>query len=324
MNWRYLLPYAAILALAAATAWYLHGASLPVLDPKGPVGAAELRVMIITVLLCAIVVVPVFILLFYFAWKYRAGNTATHVDHSPDWDHDNWVAETIWWLVPAAIIAFLAVLAWQSSYALDPYKPLASAAPPLTVQVVALDWKWLFIYPEQGIASVNLVEFPADVPVRFELTADAPMNSFWVPSLGGQIMVMPGMQTQLNLMASRVGDYQGASANISGGRHSIDMCAHFGQRTYGTWCSVSTSGNERIADWTVFVSRTTRSALCAYRVAESAQTFSHSNRRATSTPTMSTSRSIANPSRIDAAGENSGSSMPRSFANATAAAAASA
>jgi len=216
MNWRYLLPYAAILALAAATAWYLHGASLPVLDPKGPVGAAELRVMIITVLLCAIVVVPVFILLFYFAWKYRAGNTATHVDHSPDWDHDNWVAETIWWLVPAAIIAFLAVLAWQSSYALDPYKPLASAAPPLTVQVVALDWKWLFIYPEQGIASVNLVEFPADVPVHFELTADAPMNSFWVPSLGGQIMVMPGMETQLNLMASGVGDFSGSSANISG------------------------------------------------------------------------------------------------------------
>ncbi|HEX7651238.1 MAG TPA: COX aromatic rich motif-containing protein [Candidatus Paceibacterota bacterium] len=216
MNRRYLLPYIAVLALAVATVWYLHGAHLPVLEPAGPVAAAELRVMVITTLLCAIVVIPVFVLLFYFAWKYRAGNTATNVDHRPDWDHDNWIAETLWWLVPAAIIACLAVLAWRSSYALDPYKPLDSDAPALTIQVVALDWKWLFIYPEQGIASVNLVEFPADVPVRFELTADAPMNSFWVPSLGGQIMVMPGMQTQLNLMASRVGDYQGASANISG------------------------------------------------------------------------------------------------------------
>jgi len=105
---------------------------------------------------------------------------------------------------------------WQSAHQLDPYKPLPSVNPPLTVEVVALDWKWLFIYPAQGVASVNLLEIPQNVPIHFELTADAPMNSFWIPSLGGQIMVMPGMETQLNLLANKAGSYNGFSGNISG------------------------------------------------------------------------------------------------------------
>jgi cytochrome o ubiquinol oxidase subunit 2 len=104
----------------------------------------------------------------------------------------------------------------QSSNALDPYKPLRSNVPAITIDVVALDWKWLFIYPEQGIASVNLVEFPENTPIHFYLTADAPMNSFWVPQLAGQIMVMPGMTTQLNLAATQLGDFNGFSGNISG------------------------------------------------------------------------------------------------------------
>jgi cytochrome o ubiquinol oxidase subunit 2 len=114
------------------------------------------------------------------------------------------------------IVAVLGVIAWQSSNALDPYKPLQSNMPTITIDVVALDWKWLFIYPQQGIASVNLVEFPENTPIHFYLTADAPMNSFWVPQLAGQIMVMPGMTTQLNLAASRTGDFNGFSGNISG------------------------------------------------------------------------------------------------------------
>jgi len=190
--------------------------NIPVLDPQGPVALLELHVMIITVVLCAIVVVPVFFLLFYFAWRYRAGSPRASALHLPDWDHDNLAAEFSWWLVPTIIIVVLAIIAWQSTHALDPYKPLAADVPPMEIDVVALDWKWLFIYPAQGIASINKVEFPAGTPVHFYLTADAPMNSFWIPALAGQIMVMPGMTTQLNVMADHPGTYAGMSANISG------------------------------------------------------------------------------------------------------------
>jgi cytochrome o ubiquinol oxidase subunit 2 len=108
------------------------------------------------------------------------------------------------------------VVTWNSSHNLDPYKPLASNVKPLTIQVVALQWKWLFIYPEQGIATVNFAQIPEDVPINFEITSDAPMNSFWIPQLGGQIYAMPGMSTKLHLMAEEPGDYRGSSANISG------------------------------------------------------------------------------------------------------------
>lgn len=195
---------------------YVRYVNIPILEPAGPVAAAEKNVIVITFSLCALVVVPVFVMLFFFAWKYRAGNAASAVEHHPDWDHDNWLAELIWWLIPAAIIVILGVIAWQSSHALDPYKPIAGSEPPITIDVIALDWKWLFIYPRQGVASINLVEFPVGTPVHFYLTADAPMNSFWIPQLAGQIMVMPGMTTQLNLAASRPGDFNGSSANISG------------------------------------------------------------------------------------------------------------
>jgi cytochrome o ubiquinol oxidase subunit 2 len=107
-------------------------------------------------------------------------------------------------------------VAWHSSHEYDPYQPILSNNAPITIDVVALDWKWLFIYPQQGIATVNMIEVPVNTPVHFQLTADAPMNSFWVPNLGGQIMVMPGMQTQLNLMATNAGTYSGLSGNMSG------------------------------------------------------------------------------------------------------------
>lgn len=197
------------------TAFYLRGANIPVLEPAGPIAFQERSVIFITLLLCAIVVIPVFVLLFWFAWKYRANSPDTHTQHLPDWDHANIAFEFAWWLVPTAIIAVLSVVMWQSAHALDPYKPIPGNDP-LTIEVVALDWKWLFIYPAQGIASVNLLEVPQNVPVTFKITADAPMNSFWIPQLGGQIMAMPGMVTQLNLLASKLGTYNGFSANISG------------------------------------------------------------------------------------------------------------
>lgn len=194
---------------------YTHSAQFVVLNPAGPIASGELSVIGWTLLLCALVVVPVFVMLFSFAWLYRADHPRARHHYFPDWDHHTRAAEIVWWLVPSIIIVALSILAWKSSYELDPYRPIPGSEP-LTIQVVALQWKWLFIYPEQGIAAVNLLELPVGRPVRFELTADAPMNSFWIPQLGGQIMVMPGMSTRLHLMADRAGAYDGFSANISG------------------------------------------------------------------------------------------------------------
>ncbi len=195
---------------------YLHGADLRVLNPQSPVGLEERWVIGMTVALAAIVVAPLFIALFVFAWKYRASNSNDAGPHQPNWDHDSWLAEFVWWLVPAVIVVGLCVIAWQTTHQLDPFKELQGNGPSMTIDVVALDWKWLFIYPEQGIATVNMVEFPQNVPVHFYITSDAPMNSFWIPSLGGQIMAMPGMTTQMNLLANSQGDFNGFSSNISG------------------------------------------------------------------------------------------------------------
>ncbi|HEY8998923.1 MAG TPA: ubiquinol oxidase subunit II [Candidatus Saccharimonadales bacterium] len=223
------LRYGAIAVVAggivAATVLYLRHTTVAVLAPRGVIAAREKHLMVITVLLAAIVVIPVFAMLFAFAWRYREGNSKK-AKYSPELDGSR-VAETIWWLIPSAIILILSVVTWNSSHALDPYKPIASSVKPLNVEVVALDWKWLFIYPQQNVASVNTLELPVNTPVNFEITADAPMNSFWIPQLGGQIYAMPGMSTQLHLMASQVGNYYGSSANISGsGFSGMNFMAH--------------------------------------------------------------------------------------------------
>jgi cytochrome o ubiquinol oxidase subunit 2 len=131
--------------------------------------------MITGLLLSSVVVIPVFGLLFGFAWRYRENNSKAK--YSPKLDHSR-MAETIWWLVPSVLILIISIMDWHSSYTLDPYRPLVAKAKPLTIQVIALDWKWLFIYPQQNIASVNFVQFPAGTPVNFDITADAPMNKY--------------------------------------------------------------------------------------------------------------------------------------------------
>ena len=206
----------AIVIFALVLYALLHGADLRILNPQGPIGSEEKFVINITLLLCSFIVIPVFIFLFTFAWKYRASNEDVHKEHAPDWDHDSWTAELSWWLGPTLIVVFLAILSWQTTNQLDPFKSLQSSNPPINIQVVALNWKWLFIYPDYGIASVNMVEFPENTPVHFYITSDGPMNSFWIPSLGGQIMAMPGMTTQLNLLANTNGTYNGVSSNMSG------------------------------------------------------------------------------------------------------------
>lgn len=200
-------------AFIAVAVVYLHHVNIPILNPKGTIAAKEQHLIYIALLLSIIVVIPVFTLLFTFAWKYRATNTTA--SYSPDLDH-NAFAETLWWLIPGALITVLSIITWNSSHALDPYKPITSKTPEMTIQVVALDWKWLFIYPSQHIATVNYVQIPVNTPIKFQITSDAPMNSFWVPQLGGQIYAMPGMSTELHLMATSMGNFYGSSANISG------------------------------------------------------------------------------------------------------------
>jgi cytochrome o ubiquinol oxidase subunit 2 len=201
-----------ILALISAGLVIRH-MDIPVLEPAGPVAQKERGLIITAFLLSMIVVIPVYVILVWFSLKYRHTNKSAKYD--PGFSHSRWL-EGVWWAVPLSIISILAVIAFKSSHDLDPFKPLASTNPTLKIQVVSMEWKWLFIYPDQGIASVNYVNFPVNTPVDFEITSDAPMNSFWIPQLGGQIYAMSGMSTSMNLMADKLGTYRGLSANISG------------------------------------------------------------------------------------------------------------
>jgi len=189
------------------------GIDIQILNPQGPIALEQKRLIITAVLLMLIVVVPVYVLAALIAWKYRATNT--DAPYTPDHDHDQRI-EIVWWTIPLLIILTLGTITWKTTHALDPFRPLDSTVSPVTIQVVALNWKWLFIYPEYGIATVNYVAFPEDTPVSFHITADAPMNSFWIPSLGSQIYAMAGMSTRLHLLADQPGTYHGLSANWSG------------------------------------------------------------------------------------------------------------
>jgi cytochrome o ubiquinol oxidase subunit 2 len=200
-----------LLAIAGVT---LAQSSIPVLQPAGTIGAGQKQLLITAFLLMLIVVVPVFILLFTIAWRYRETNKKPHT-YRPNWDHNS-ALETVWWLIPGGLIVILALLTWRGTHQYDPYKPLAIKQDTMIVQVVALDWRWLFIYPDQQVASINELRMPVNKAVQFDITADAPMNSFWIPQLGGQVYAMPGMGARLHLDATKPGEYYGSSANISG------------------------------------------------------------------------------------------------------------
>lgn len=205
-----------VIAVAVVYGSYLllRDLNFDVFNSQGEVANKERDLILFTLALSLIVVIPVFTMLVIFSLRYREGRKKKAV-YKPDWDFHAGL-ETIWWGIPIAIILVLSVVTWISTHDLDPYKPLDSDVKPVPVQVVALQWKWLFIYPEQGVASVNLLQIPEKTPINFTITSDAPMNSFWIPSLGGQIYAMSGMSTKLHLMADRTGDFKGSSANISG------------------------------------------------------------------------------------------------------------
>jgi len=187
---------------------------LTLLDPKGMIAADETHIFIVSAVLMLLVVIPVVMMTLAFAWRYREGNIKA--DYAPEWSHST-ILEVIWWSIPCVIVVILGVMTWTSSHRLDPYKPLAiSGQKTITIQAIALQWKWLFIYPEQHIATVNYIEIPTGAPVQFLITSEGPMNSFQIQQLAGQIYAMAGMQTKLHLIANEPGTYKGISANFSG------------------------------------------------------------------------------------------------------------
>lgn len=192
---------------------YFLKEKIDVLFPEGTIALEQRNLLFIIQALMLLVIIPVYILTFIFSWWYRADNKKATYD--PDLvDHK--IAEIVWWGLPLVMIIIIGWITWIKTEELDPYKPLVSEKKPIRIEVVALQWKWLFIYPEEKIAVVNHLEIPKDTPIHFSITADAPMNSFWIPDLGGQIYAMPGMQTELYLIANEIGKSRGSSANISG------------------------------------------------------------------------------------------------------------
>ncbi len=207
--------YSVLAGLASlGAAIFLGGcSSILLFDPKGPIGEAERFLIIAAIALMLIVIIPVFIMAVWFPLKYRASNTKS--TYMPKWSYSAKI-DLVMWAVPIAIVTVLSILAWTSTHALDPYKPIPSANPPVNIEAVSLDWKWLFIYPDQNIATVNQLTFPVNVPLSFKLTSDTVMTSFFIPQLGSQIYAMAGMQTRLHLLASKPGTYSGHNQQFSG------------------------------------------------------------------------------------------------------------
>jgi cytochrome o ubiquinol oxidase subunit II len=209
-------------ALLALPLVLLAGCNTVLLNASGDVARQQGHLIIVSTVLMLLIIVPVIALTILFAWRYRKSNQ--EANYQPDWDHSTELELAIW-AAPLLIIIALGAITWISTHTLDPYRPLRRIAvnqpvpadvKPLEVQVVALDWKWLFIYPEQGIALVNEMAAPVDRPIVFRITASSVMNSFYIPALAGQIYAMPGMETKLNAVINEPGEFEGFSANYSG------------------------------------------------------------------------------------------------------------
>lgn len=192
---------------------FLTGCHAVMIDTKGVIAADERNLMVIAIALMLIVVIPVIVLSLIFAIRYRASNVKA--EYRPEWTHSVSL-ELVWWTVPIIIVAILSGLAWKWSHKLDPYRVLEMQDKPIKIQVIALNWKWLFIYPDQNVASINFMPIPAGRSIELLVTSDAPMNSIQIPQLTGQIYAMSGMQTKLHFNANEPGRYAGFSANYSG------------------------------------------------------------------------------------------------------------
>ena len=227
----------------------LNGCTLVVLSPSGDIASQEGRLLVVATGLMLIVIVPVIVLTILFAWRYRVSNQEAR--YEPDWNHSTKL-ELVIWGGPLLIIIALGLITWITTHTWDPYRPLdrISAQQPisadvktLNVEVVALDWKWLFIYPDLGIASVNELAAPVNVPIRFKITASTVMNSFYIPALAGQIYAMPGMETKLHAVINHPGKFDGFSANYSGAGFSNMRFQFLGmsQQDFDNWVQVNKS-----------------------------------------------------------------------------------
>ena len=184
-----------------------------ILDPQGPIGAAEKTILIDSVGIMLAIVLPTIVAIFAFAFWFRASNTKA--SYWPDWEYSGRI-ELVVWSVPALTVILLGGVAWLGAHHLDPAKPIEGSSEPLTIQAVSLDWKWLFIYPDQKVATINTLTVPAGVPLQFQLTSASVMNAFFIPQFGSMIYTMNGMATRLNLRADALGTFQGLSAQFSG------------------------------------------------------------------------------------------------------------
>jgi cytochrome o ubiquinol oxidase subunit 2 len=252
----------------------LAGCNTVVLNPSGDIAAQQGQLVIISTALMLLIIVPVIALVFIFAWRYRKNNTSAK--YEPDWDHSTKL-ELVIWGAPLLIIIVLGLITWISTHKLDPYRPLErldanrpipAETKPLVVQVVALDWKWLFIYPEQNIATVNELVTPIDVPIRFKLTASTVMNSFYIPALAGQIYAMPGMDTTLHAVINKPGEYEGFSANYSGAGFSHMRFKYHGVTAadFDSWVQKTKAGGGTLerADYLALETPTTREPVRRY------------------------------------------------------------
>ncbi|MDG4720217.1 ubiquinol oxidase subunit II [Thalassospira sp. FZY0004] len=200
----------------------LAGCNLVVIDPSGDIASQQSDLIIVSTILMLLIIIPVMALTVFFAWKYRQGNKDAEYD--PEWHHSTKL-EVIIWSAPLVIIIALGAITWVTTHTLDPYRPLDridAERPldkdhkPMVIEVVSLDWKWLFVYPEQGIATVNELAAPIDTPIQFKITSSGIMNSFFIPALAGQIYSMAGMETKLHAVINEEGVYEGFSGNYSG------------------------------------------------------------------------------------------------------------
>lgn len=208
------LTIVGLVGLGLLVAFLLTGTDVALMNPKGLIAGEQRRLLLFATALLLTIAIPSLTIFYFVAWKYRESNEKAH--YNPDARHSKLFVLGLW-TIPSYIALLMIILLWSATHKLEPQKTIATGTKPLTIQVVAMRWKWLFIYPEQNIATVNFVQVPVDTPVQFEISADeAPMSSFWIPHLGGQLYAMTGHVNRLNLLAEKPGDYPGSSAEING------------------------------------------------------------------------------------------------------------
>jgi cytochrome o ubiquinol oxidase subunit 2 len=207
------LRHAARLTTIVVCSLALSACKTGILEPQGPIGAAEKSILIDSIAIMLAIVAPTILAIFAFAWWFRASNTKAR--YLPEWEYSGRI-ELVVWAIPALVVMLLGGVAWIGAHDLDPAKPIASSQPPLEIQAVSLDWKWLFLYPDQKLATVNTLTIPVGVPVHFSLTSSSVMNAFFIPQLGSMIYTMNGMTTRLNLQADSAGVFHGMSSHYSG------------------------------------------------------------------------------------------------------------